>query len=263
MIQVRHLQLNGYDIELDIDPTMKLGIYAQNPKQVKALLLMLAGMNTNNKKCLYQGKDLYDQESYFKTRIYMDCSFEYVQTLNETHIVQYIQNHFSKTIQLERLKGYFKQFVIRGECEITHRYQFSACGKTLLNMAIALSSDQHLILMNPTKSIRRSQDIEQIAYDIKTRQTAVILGLNCLSDFKNALSHILLLTDLGAKLCYPSMDKLMVMDAYEPFKTKALFTSFDQKRFITKPLSKEDIKLCEKQKIKTILIDVYDLEHYL
>lgn len=262
MIRVESLMQQMHILTFSIEPGQVKGVFGRDLAETKDILLKIAGIHQNKKTCFYNDVDVYDNPSYFKERVYLDCTQEYIQTLKVETIAKTIKQRFNKEIDIEKMKQYIKNFGIRGECEITHRYTFTKNSQTLLNVALALSMEQHLLLFNPTKNIKRSKDILTIGEELKKREKTTILGLNCLGHFAGFLDEIILLGDRTTIYVNPKNNKFSVVDANELFEQTYIFKSKDQTRMIIPLLSKEHVKICQRHKIKHITIEPYDIENY-
>jgi hypothetical protein len=263
MIRIKDLVLKDYIININVGSKQLFGIYGRDKVLIKDLLLIIAGINKNSDNCTYDEENVYDNERYFRNRIYLDCHKEYFQTIKATEIASGIKTKYHKIIDVERLQKHLKTLDVRGECEITYRYVLTKCGNTLLNMSLLLASDNHLIINNPTINVKRPSDIDYLTNELIKKDKIIILGVNSLKDLTNRLSSVLILTDFKeALLVNPQKDIFHVVDNNN-LNFDKLFISNDNTKLIVKELTKEQLKICDKEKIKYSKINIYEIEKHI
>lgn len=264
MITIENLQINNYNLNLHINDHERIGVFSVDKNITNELLLILAGIMRSKGKCLYNDDSLYDNDKYFKNRIYLDCRHEYLNTLDVQSIYQAVRNKFQKNINLNLFKRHIDALKIRGECDITFSlsYKFTPTGNTLINLCLAFSLSDNLIINNPTINISRLSDLEYLRNQFDKRNGFVILGVNSLLHMKNYFDRIILFTDYDRVEVINSNDNIYVIDYCDIIDDYKLYKASGQ-RIIIKEIPQETLKRFAKQKIKVERINVYELEKYL
>lgn len=257
MIQVRGLYMD----DLEFNDNKLYGLFSLDKSVINNLLLILAGINNTKGKVFYNNEPIYDNEKYFKSRIYLDCKQEYFQTIKPLNIAKGILRKFNKLIDVEKLTKHLKTLDVRGECEITSVYHLTPCGNTLVNLSVLLSCSQDLLINNPTINIKTDNDIKYLVNEICQLNTLRILGLNNLSHFKNKLDCLYLFTpSYQVVKIIPQADVLYLVD-----KNNAFLSLFDanNNKMIVKGLTNDELKYCDRNKISYHKINIYELEKYI
>lgn len=264
MLRIENVIIDDFLLDFEIFEDQRLGIFSKDPQLTEKLLLILAGIMRTKGKVLYQNHQVYDNEKYFKSRIYLDCKANYLKTLNIDTIGQAFKNKYQKTINIEKLKKHIDVLKIRGECEITSSltYQFTPTGNTLINLSLAFSLNDHLLINNPTINITRTSDLSYIMDQFKKRKGFVILGINSLLHLKDYCDRLIIFSDFKTvQIINPREEKLLLIDNCDIIEDYKLF-NISGKRMITRNLPQETTKRLQKQKIKIERINVYEIEKY-
>ncbi|HHU55973.1 MAG TPA: hypothetical protein GXZ48_04720 [Acholeplasmataceae bacterium] len=264
MIVLENVLLKNYKINLELDSN-RVGIFSRDSYLTEELLLILAGIIKPKGKCMFNGEEVYDNDKYFKSRIYIDCKESYLKTLNVNTIASSIKNKFQKNINEIKLKKHIDTLKIRGECEISFafEYDFTPTGNTLINLSLALSLDDALIINNPTINLLRLSDINYIYSQFQKREGLLIFGLNSLIDMKHFFDRIICFTDYKeVRVINPLVDSLLLIDRCDIIDDYKLFNTKDG-RIITLNLPLETSKRLQKQKIRIERISIYEIENYL
>ncbi len=260
MIKISDLKINSYEINIDILDQQKVGFFAKDKKLINSLLLMIAGITKTKNNITINDQNVYDNYSYFRNRIYMDCSKNYFQTIKAEDIESGIRYKYHKNIDITKLKTHFTKLRIRGECEINRGYIITKCGSNLINLSVLISSNDDLIINDPTININRESDINYFQTELSKYRHMIVMGLDSLKKIAVVLDKLYLLTDN-----FEVLDVNIKNDIFYALeKTELVNHIYDfDKYIITKQLSKDELKLCDKNKIKYKKITVLDIEKYM
>ena len=283
MLEIKNLNLNSkkeINSKLIVDPitnncdynvSFKLhdsivGIYCQDREVVKKFLKYVAGINKTN-EVYFDNKPVFNNPNYFKNRIYLDFSNNYLSTLNVEDIYINILESFSKTIDKDKFKKISKDLDIRGDAIIEKSYIFNPQGNTSLNFCLLTSLNYPIaIINNPTINVNNIKIINYMANYYKHNYRYLIFGLNNLYTLNNILDYIIIFDDFNNTRILSSSDEVIVCDYYEDDLLDALkmFKSQDNKRLILfNGLTKDDYKLLKQRKLSYYKIRLDEVERYL
>lgn len=258
MIKISNLKLKDYEINMEILNNQKVGFFSKDPSLINTLLLQIAGIIKTNKNITYYDKDVYDNYTYFKNRIYLDCNKRYFQTIKADDIVNGIRLKYHKNIDLDKLKIHFNKLRVRGECEINRGYIISKCGSNLINLSVLLSSNDDLIINSPTINITRENDINYFKNELRNYKHTLILGLDSIKKISGVCDKIYLITDQN------TIEEITENDIFYVIPSNEMITPLlNLDNYYIARLSKEDMKLCDKYKIKYKKISTLDIESFM
>lgn len=260
----------SYDINLSIDYKTKIGVYSKDKNIVNTFLKLIAGINkpTKESQIKIAKKDVFDNKDYFKNRLYLDFSTHYLNTLNYKKIDEALTEKYALNLNYDKYTKILKDLDIRGECEITDKYEFTPLGNTLVNFALACSLDyEFLIINNPTINVTSTNILTYIMNYLNNNYKSMIFGLNNLDLFIDILDYIIILDDFGLMHILYNNSKLLVINngqVPEELDKYKLFISFDKKRIIlSNELSKDELKELKKKRIDFIQINLQELGGYI
>ena len=283
MLEIKNLNLNSkkeINSKLIVDPitnncdynvSFKLhdsivGIYCQDREVVKKFLKYVAGINKTS-SVYFDNKPVFNNPNYFKNRIYLDFSNNYLSTLNVEDIYINILESFSKTIDKDKFKKISKDLDIRGDAIIEKSYIFNPQGNTSLNFCLLSSLNYPIaIINNPTINVNNIKIINYMANYYKHNYRYLIFGLNNLYTLNNILDYIIIFDDFNNTRILSSSDEVIVCDYYEDdlLYTFKMFKSQDHKRLILfNGLTKDDYKLLKQRKLSYYKIRLDEVERYL
>jgi len=264
-IEINDLKLDNYIINLNILNRQSIGVFSKDKMITKKFLDIISGINKNNKKCLYNEKDIFDNKEFFNSRILLDFSKKYLSTLKVNYLEERFSHKYGLRFDKEKFVKISKELDVRGETEITYVYKFSKTGNTFVNYALISSLDKsNIIVNNPTNGLNIAKDIKYITEGLTNKQSfnTVILGIDNLSLFNGLLDKILVFTQFDEAILFDSKDSLIVFrdDVGIDVKNK-LF----QGEYIVaiNNYSKEEIRNFSKQNIEYKIISIYDIEKYI
>jgi len=262
MLIVKEQKIDQYIVNIAFADNI-YGFFCRNKAFVKELLLLIAGINKSNATCLYNDEKCYDNKDYFKTRLYLDFENEYFETLNIEKIRLAVTEKYHLNLNYEELQRHIKTLNIRGECIITSRYAFTNVGNNLLNFAFALSTEENLIINNPTWAIDSGVDLEYIYTELRKKQRMVIFGIDHLQKMRFCLDKLIIFSDFNEVLILDITEKLYVLENTYNLPYQKVFIDKNNLHIIYRGLGKEELKNCDRLRIKYKVISPYDLEEYI
>ena len=262
MIKITDLLIESYKINLEFTNSI-YGIFSRDKKMINHLLLCIAGISKSDGACTYNENYVYDLDSYFKERIYIDFQNEYFETTQAFKIIKGVKQKYNLEVDNVELVNHFKKLNVRGECEITSKYNLTNTGINLVNAAFCLATKQHLLINNPTIYLNKQNDITYIFNEFLKKKRMVILGLDSLQKPKGFLEKIVIFSDYSDVIVFDANAYVYVIDNTYNLSCTKLFVSKDGLRQIVYGLSKEEFKACEKYKMNPKKVLLYDIEAYL
>ena len=180
MLEIKNQELKTYNIDLDIDNNLNVGIFSDDLDIIKSLSLLLAGINKGN---IYEmNENIYDNDIYFKSRIFINNELNYLNTLNADKISSYYLKSYSKAIDADYFKALVKATKIRLNAKYKFYYVFDDHKNSLANNILALSFLSKRIIYKAFTNI----DDKVIKEEYKTKKETIFL--DDIKDIKKYLS---------------------------------------------------------------------------
>lgn len=264
-IEIRNLKLKNYKINMTIFDNEKIGVYSRGKQVVSDFLELISGIN-NNRDTIFVGDDnIFDNKEYLSKRVFFDFSRRYLTTLRVNKIEDSLKT-YDFSFDKDRFIKICKELNIRGETDITYRYEFTEIGNSFVNLALVSSLNQeNIIINNPTASLRYKSDYD---YFVKLLTSStfknIILGLDNVLEFKNKLNRIIIFGDFGEVYILDNNSSLIVFDKDidKHFLIKNIV--FKANKIIAlNSYTKEELKNFQKMKVNYEIISIYDFEKYL
>jgi len=264
-MEIKNLNLGDYLINLNIADKEVIGVFSRNKDIVTNFLLVIAGINRSKDACFYNDEEVYDNSNYFKERIYFDCKDDNVQTLNGEKLSYTLRVVFQKEVNQSMLEYHIKNLAIRGECEITStlEYNFTPVGRTLINMALGLSINNHLLINNPTFNLTDKADINYLKLAIQNHPGFIVLGLDDFDNLKEIINKMVVFSDFQSFLIInPLLEHFYVIEDCLDIKEYRLFKAYGN-RVITIDIPKDVLRKCDRNKIKYTKVSINEIKKYL
>lgn len=269
------LKIKRNNVNITIYDNEKWGVIAPS-NIIKQFFLELSGIEKKYYDITFNGQNAFDNEEYFKKRLYIDFSENSVSTLDYHIIKESLKYRYDLDFDEKTFNKYVSSFVINRECKIDSSYHFTSKGKAMTNFAVASSLKKDiLIINNPTIYQDEKKVIEEIVkemtdkpFDVpelkgKVKERIIIMGLDNSLYFENKLDYILLINqNYDMFLVDPKNNKLVMIDYYEDFSYKAVYIG-NGKMFLLDNLDKAEYKILSNHKIKAKHISPYIISKYL
>lgn len=264
-IDIKGLKLANIDINLNIQENKKLGVFSNDKNLVITFLELVSGINKNHNTIFANDINVFDNKVYFENRIYFDFKNRYLTTLRVKKIHEVLKS-YNLDFNSDKFIEICKELNVRGETDISYKYEFTKTGNTFVNLAMLCSVERkNIIINNPTINLNLDSDIEYFKKKLTSHEfNTVILGLNNVSHFKNSLDQIVLFSDFGSMYVVDNNDSLIVFDSNIDKHFLIKDKLFKGKYFIAlNTYTKEELKNFQKMKVKYEIINVYDFDKYL
>lgn len=264
-IEIKNLKVNNYEVTLTINPNEKIGVFSKDKNTIITFFDLLSGCQYNNNAIMFDNNNIYDNKEYFTNRIYLNFEKKYLSTLKLNSITEQLKRYNLDFNKDEFIK-ICKDLNVKGETDITYKYEFTKTGNTFVNFAFLCSvNKKNIIINNPTYNLSLVNDLKYISSKLTSEEfNNVILGLDNISAFKNRLDKIVLFSDYNEILVLDNNSKLIVFDAdiekYFLIKNKIYK---DKKIIAQNKYTKEELKYFQSQKIKFEQISIYDVRNYI
>jgi hypothetical protein len=263
-ITIKDLKIQNYTVNCEIPDKEFIGVYAKDKKLVRSFLDIMSGIAKNRNTCFFQGKDLYDNADYFRNRLYLNYTKNYLSTLNASFIEERMRYRFNKPFNKEKFQKIIRELNVRGETEISYLYRFTPAGNTLVNYALTKALEPiNIIICNPTAELRLDADIRAIANGLTDRSEygSVILGLDRLYPFAWRLNKLLVFTDFEKAVVLDSTQSLIVFkEEYFPIEDKIFWGNYI---IAINRYNRDELKSFSKQKFEHQVISVFEMDNYL
>lgn len=258
------------NIQITVEDGQVWGVFSLDKDATTQFLDIISGVNDYKDHVLHQGKPVFENESYFKNRIFLDFKNQYLTTIKETLIKQRLEEVYHVDFHEKNFITCLKDLNLRREYEITHQYVFTNLGNTYLNFCLLNGIDKKNIMVNnPTMYVRGHKELEYMTSKLvdKYRYQTMIFGLDNLSSFIGKLDYLLILSDyLGPVIVNPFIDEFYVFEMIVRVEVQnyKLFDSRDKQRIIVyKEFSGEELRFFKKNKIQFVKIKAHEIENYL
>lgn len=183
-----------------IPKTGIIGVLGKDISLIEQFLLLLSGINENHNCIKYNEESVYENETYFQSRIYMDFHNSYTKSISATKIMEHFLEEYHLQVDGTKLHKLIRLFEIRLECNISGVCNFTSVGNTLMNLAIACSIDtQTLISFQPLCFLEAKEQIKHaILHMVKQYESKrLITSVTDLQYYKEKLDHMLVFTDFN------------------------------------------------------------------
>ncbi len=262
LIKAENFVFHNYSLNFEIGSNEKIGLWARSEHLSSELLLALAGIQAS-KGLFYQTKKLYDNSLYFLNRLYLDCKLNYFQTLKPALINTNLKNEFNKEINEELLTKLIKDLEIRKECFVYDVVIFNELGNNLINLAVLLASNYHLLVDHPFHALNPLLT-KKFINDFKKYPKTIIMTINELPLFSDLVKRILVLGDLNNYVFIePEKDEIYLHDKINDFFEFKILTNLKNNKEISFNFSKEMKNILAKKKIRYQKVNFYEIEKYL
>lgn len=265
ILEIKGLKLHNYEINMTVFDNEKLGVYSRN-KQIRSdFLEILSGINKNNETIFVDDKNIFDNTDYFSKRVYFDLSKKYLTTLRVSKIEDALKN-YKLEFDKDKFIGICRELNIRGETDITYKYEFTDVGNSFVNLAfIASLNKKNIIVNNPTANLRFKSDFDYFVNLLTSSNfDNVILGMDNLEYFKNKLNRVVIFSDYDEVLIMHNSDTLIAFDGdidkYFLIKNKVFK---GEKLIALNNYTKEELRVYQKSKVNFEIISIYDIDKYL
>lgn len=137
MIEIKNQQFYEYNVDINLDESLNTLFLFENSIYAYEYSLTLAGIKKAN--IYYLDKEVYENDIYFKSRIYINNNISYIETLDANVLEEKLLKKYNKAFD----KDYFKRLVnetkIRTLIKRDRKYKFRDNTLTLSNDILALS----------------------------------------------------------------------------------------------------------------------------
>lgn len=276
LIKIENLNIKDeYNLSLAIDENSFWAFFARDNSILNHLFLKVSGINYS-KNVYYNEKLAYDNNDYFKNRIYFCLKNYFFKSIFPDVISNSIKKNYDLTINQEKLQATIKDLGIRFECEIKSECHFTPVGNTLINFSFINSLNQPiLILNNPTINLTNKKHIDYITECLQSlnHEKTIFLGLNNLLHFKDKLRNVVVFTDYNTSVVLDvkkdqigliSGEARGILNIIDP-ENRLFFTyknDIFQLLFVNN-LQREQIKELNKLNGKIQKISFYDIQKYM
>ena len=188
MIELRNVEIKDYIINANIDEFSNIGIFCDDINIIKELSLYISGINKSN--IYYLDNNIYDNNEYFKSRIFINNNINYLNTLNADKISSYFLNNYQKALDNNYFKELVKASKIRLNAKYKYYYEFDDNKKSEANNILALSFLQRRIVFQAFKNL----DNEYIKNEYKKKKETIFLDdIKDINEYLDILDYILIL----------------------------------------------------------------------
>ncbi|MDD2493100.1 MAG: hypothetical protein PHY83_04075 [Bacilli bacterium] len=266
-INIDHLKFKNMEISVSLNKQEIFAVYSRDIQKTNDFLLLLNGINPNGGSCLYLNKDIFDNEEFFKQRIYIDFGETYLKTMNAEFIEEALANRFYLSFKKEIFNTYVQTMGTRMETIVKANYTFTKCGNTMVNFAFLKALEKPFITINnPTIHLKNDRIIEMITKSLidKNKYEGIIFGLDKIKNFKDKIEKALIFTDYWNYLIVnPQSDSFLLIEDNIHLHDKVFRTKESSIVICFNNYTKEEMKRFNSFKIRYQKLSFYELEDYL
>ena len=254
-LEINDLIIDKYKIDLKINKSDFVGFIGKSEK-IKELFLFISGINPNNQKILHEGKDVYENNDYFKKRVLIDFRRRYISTLRKDIIKEAFNNKFDIDIDTETFMKKVNNMALRKEAIFNIRYNFTPYGNTILNYCLISSINiKNIMVLNPFYKVENNNVKKEIVKSLgnKKKISTLLIEANDLKYFNN-LDYFVLLTDDNIKIIDKNSEVIIF---YEKGKYHDLIYKGKDYYLCLNTYSKDELKDLSKSKYKKTTLNDY------
>lgn len=137
-------KLKYKDYNFQIDDNLNTLIVSDDETSLLDLIKEIAGINKSN-VCL-DDVNVFDNENYFKNRVFIDNNLEYINSLNTNKIINILLNNYYKVFIEEDFNRLVKDTHLRFYYDYKNRNKFTELGDKIVNNILALSIMNYRII---------------------------------------------------------------------------------------------------------------------
>ena len=265
-ISIRNLQFKNMEITVSLNKKEIFAVYSRDPKKSEEFFLLINGINPNNGTCLYENKDIFDNEDFFKQRIYLDFKETYFKTMNIKVIEETLANKYNISFNPKIFNTYVQTMGIRMETIVDTDYIFTECGNSMINFAFLKALNKPFVTINnPTIYLQSIKILELVIQSLtyKGNYEGIILGLDKIKRFKDKLDRVLIFTEYETYVIIdPRKDSFLLIEDNIYLHDKLFRINESNMVICLNKYSKEEIKKFNNFKIKHEKFSFYELEDY-
>ena len=269
MIQITNFQFLQYNINYNINQNIITGIYSVNEASTKKFLLYVSGINKAN-NIFYRSKKVFDNEEYFKERIFLDCYYQPFNTLLGSNISKMLLDNYNIVLNEDLFNKLVKDLQIRSEGKLQTLYHFSKEGIALINNALALSVFKYPILYKPFEEINNKYKLDYLKE--KAKNKSALIGVSDLKKYEGFFDELILFGFTQVHIL-KSNETLLYLDNVlsqeltieEAKLEKSLIHKCIKKEslIVRNDLAIDQIKSLHNMGVKIKEISIYDIGEYI
>lgn len=276
LLKIDNLNINNqYNLSLVIEENTFWTFFARDNEILNNLFLKISGINYSN-NVYYYDKLAYDNDIYFKNRVYFCFKNFFFKSIFPDVICQEVKNNYNLIINQEKLEKLIDDLWIRLECEIKSECHFTPVGNTLINFSfINAVKNPILIINNPTINLVSKKHIDYITHNLfsLSNNKTILLGLNNLVHFKEKIRKVVIFTDYNSTVILDTKKDIISLISGEARgilniieQRNRLFFTYKNDIFqllFVNNLSKEQVKELTKLNCKIQKISFFDIQKYM
>ena len=257
-LKILNLQFNKYFLTTSLEENTIYGIYCIDSLIREDFLKILAGINHNNNSIFMIDEDkeenIFDNENYFKNRIYIDFSHRYLKTLNVNTISEMFKTRFNKEFDMSKYKEFVSFTNIRNEVLLSNEYQFTDLGVNLASFCLFKGLKyKYNIINNPVINIKNSDMKKRIYGNICLKELNPIIGFDNLRDCKEYCDKLIVFGDYQNLVVVDVKNDNFLISTDNIIIRNKLF-NLNNEIISINNYTKEELKYLSKNKVKYKII---------
>lgn len=216
-LEFNDLKFDKYNLSFNMLENNLYVIYGKDQNKIKELLLLIAGINKVSKKkgnITFNKNNVYDNEEYFKSRIFFDMHYNYLNTITPSIIKENLLNRFNINYDEKLFRKKLIELNARREVKINSKSEFTKLGLSLVNYSLATSiQTDNLIIYDIFHNIDDEKKREYIVNDIMNMKLeTAIISAHTIDNFLNKNVRFVILGDYENAYIISKEDKFIITE---------------------------------------------------
>ncbi len=216
-LEFDEFKISNYNLNFNTIDNVVYIIYGKDDLLIKDLLLYIAGINKIDRKngnIKYNKNIVFDNKDYFKSRIFFDMHYNYLNTITPSLIQENLNIRFNINYDEKLFKRKLIEQNARKEIKVNTKCEFTKLGLSLVNYALVSSLNvDNLIIYDLFHNIDDDKKREYIVHDIMNRNNkGMIISVSSLKEFLNQDVMFIMLGDFGKAYLVNKSSKFIITE---------------------------------------------------
>lgn len=223
LLEFNNLKFEKYNLSFNMLEDTVYILYGKDQSKIRDLLLLISGINKVSRKngsITYNKENVFDNEEYFKSRVFFDMHHNYLNTITPSVIKENLFTKFNIKYDEKIFRKKLLEQNARREVKVDSKYEFTKLGLSLVNYSLVSSIGvDNLIIYDLFYNIEDEKKREYIANDIvNKRLKSAIISVHKIDEFLDKNVRFIILGDFGKSYIISKENKFIVTENSEDLK---------------------------------------------